>query len=1059
MESSYHLPPDIEELDSGFLGSEGGLAWSDDQVHAWTSPGTWTRLSDPPSSIEESYRASGGVLLETEDGALGFWALGAEEWSWWEGESELPFSNAYPPIGGRLVAEDQRGFNGLRLLVYCLTSNGMERETTVNEIPDPTEDSGFAFVHEVSEDASASAEPVPRLILLLGETLHWRSLSGEDGSFRTHNLSLEEEVRWFTDGFPPTIGGLLSGSRLLSGLPPQVCGNTLFLHRGSFDLKTTLEVDLEDGSVSATGLAPLSRSRAPWQAYADGRPGEIETFLNALDALPAPPEDHLAETVELIDVAVQEDGTVQAALTDCGIYAADGTCSVGSSDNLGSTDSEGGVQSDAPLSWRLWFGEKKAERDLYRKVANETDGQEVGVETLQVHVGADACARFFEELRSDDPPQSVTGDLDYNGETIRALFGPYGPDVADLVEAGLTDNYAAVRVAACIAAGARGGNHYSGSLYFLNRKPVPDSLLWPDRKALPREALWENLSHQTPEVRAAAAETCGFLRLAGSGDSLRPLLHDTPLLGSDTENVREMALEALRLIPEIPDSTTEDIENCVRSDPSPTIRQTAVRTLDSHCRGASSLDALIWALGDTAYKVGENMSDALIGHATALTPKQYRGLVNRWLLRYLGHRRGSGTITFENSFPDQLLGSILAQRLIPGDVRELRPESAEQLTLEDLNITEETLQMAPTALSISSVQTALFEETPLASSSEESSAAHNGAAEFERALKEHLAEKTFLDEIDDSTFNYESPAMQAAELTAAIYEHDPHLGRRLSALVLSELGLPSEETGGDAGGYRPLHTRLRDFSSESPHEKCHRYVQQLAEGDGAGGVLGRYVLAAEGDEKAEASLIDQLTAGRLNDVPIALPLLQKTSPFSTRPDAFAEESLLGPYFASEGIPIARRIEAFHNHYDSVGIVETDHIPRDQWVPFLDEYAGCSELLSWNDRHRAALNLARLGDQRGRPADLWAEKVDSINEVPDNEVSDYVRDRLWAGDDALWTEFWSRWPDEYWNWALYMLADRGDADAASRIEAALEDEAVPQQLATETIQEIRGRENP
>jgi hypothetical protein len=233
-------------------------------------------------------------------------------------------------------------------------------------------------------------------------------------------------------------------------------------------------------------------------------------------------------------------------------------------------------------------------------------------------------------------------------------------------------------------------------------------------------------------------------------------------------------------------------------------------------------------------------------------------------------------------------------------------------------------------------------------------------------------------------------------------------------------------------------------------------VQQLAEADGAGGVLGRYILAAEGDEEAEASLIDQLTAGTLHDVPMARPLLENTSPFSTRPDSFVEGKVLAPYLASEKISLARRMEAFQEHYYSSVPVETDHISRDQWVPFFDDCVGADELLSWDDRHGAALNLARLDDQHGRPAELWAERVDSIDEVPDDEWTDYVRDQLWAGDDALWTEFWSRWPDEYWTWALYMLADRGGDEAASRIEAALENDAFLEQPAKEALQEIRAR---
>lgn len=1046
MESAYHLPDGTDELEDGILSVDGGVAWSEGQAYAWSPSKTWMSLPAPPSSIEDGFRTSEGILVGTESDELGFWGFGDGGWSWWQDESECPFSEAHPPIGGRLIAEDQRGFNDLRLLVYRVTPDGLEQHTTVHDLPELPEGLEFAFVHVPPEDPSTSTTE-PHLVLLSGETLRWRPLSGEDGSFRTDHLSLEEEVRWFVDGFPPSIG------EFLSGLPPQVCGNTLFLHRGSFDPETTIAVGLDDGAVSATGLVPLGRSRAPWQSYADGRPGETETLLDAIDALPPPPEDYLADAAGLIDVTVQ-DGTLQAALTDCGIYVAEGE----------SPRPAGGIQSDAPLSWRLWLGKEGAERDLYRKVASELDGEEMGVEALQVHVGPDACGRFLEELRGDDPPRSIGDDFSYNGDPIRALFGPYGPDVADLVEAGLADDHAPVRVAACMAAGAkdaRDGNDFS-NLSILDREPVPDSRLWPNREALPREALWENLSHETLEVRAAAAETCGLLRLAGSGDSLQPLLHDTPLLDFDTESVRETALEALRLIPEIPDATTEDLEDCIRSDPSPSIRQTAVETLCPHCRGASSLEALIWSLGDTATTVADNMSDALIGQATALTPEQYHEFIDRWLLRYLGHRRDTERLTFEISFPEQLPGKILGQRLISGDVRELRPMmSADQLTLEDLNTTEETLQMAPAALSIAAVQAALFEEIPLASSPDESSPAHDSIAEFEGALEEHLAEKTFLDEIDDSTFNYQAPAMQAAELTAAIYEHDSRLGRRLAALVVSELGLPSEETGGDAGGYRPLHARLRDFSGESPHEKCHRYVQELAEANGAGRLLALYVLAVGGDADAEATLVEDFTAGGGNDVPMARPLLQHTAPFSRRGDAFVEETLLGPYISSDDVPLARRWEAsqdLHPGFKSLP-VEAEHISSEQWVTFFEECVAADDLLSWDDRHGTALHLAWLDGQRRRPAELWVERTDSITEVPDDEQPGYVRDQLWAGSNDLWAAFWEHWPDWYGHWALRMLADQGDAEAASRIEAVLEDETVPQQLATETIQAIRGRENP
>lgn len=1053
MERTYHLPSKVDELEGGILSSKGGLAWSKGRAYVWSPPDTWTSLPTPSSHVEDGFRTSKGVLTVAEDDELGFWGFGNEGWTWWKGESELPFSSAYPPIGDYFVAERRQKFDERRLLVYRVSKSGLEHRATVDDLPDLSGTVDLAFVH-VPAEASASAEVSPRLMLLSGEKLHWRPFTPGATSFQTAHLCIEKEVQWFVDGFfPPTIKGVFSA------FPPHLLGNTLFLHRGSTSPETSLAVDLEEHTVEATGLARLGRSVLPWKAYTDNEPNRIDALIDTLCALPSPDEERRAGAVELIDVEMKGE-TVNAVLSDCGICVGDNLPSVDISDPPNPVDSEKGLLRETPLTWRLWRDESRAEQALYRKVTSKIVGGELCVETLQVQVGIDACSRFLEELRGDNPPQSTAGDFGYNDRNIRNLFEPYGPEVADLVEEALTDEHAPVRVAACMAAGVTGDESPS-ILVVLDREPIPVSQLWPDRDALPRRDLWENLAHELPEVRKAAAKTCGLLRLSGSASYLQPLLHASPLLESDNEDVRETALEALRLIPEVPRPVIRDIEDCARSDPSAQIRSTAVESLAPHSGETRLLDTLIWVLGDTAPRVAGEIGNILTEEARRLTPDQYNELVDRWLLRYLGCRRGDDALTFETSFPEELPGNILGRRILPEEMRDLSPSMLlEDVELEDLNITEETLQIAPVALSLVLVQTAVFEETPLGASVGEDTAE---SSEFERKLKEHLSAKTFLGEIDNSTFDYQAPSMQAAELTASIYERDTRLGRRLAAIVLFEIGLPSQEEGSEnKDGYRPLHSRLRDLSGKSLHERCHRFVWELSDEDGTGRLLGLYVLAALGHKEAEESLINQYTTGRFTDVPIVWSLFQETLPFSKRPRAFAEGALLGPYLSCDNVPLARRWEAFQDLYLSPRseAVATDHIPADKWIPFFEECVGAENLLSWHDRHGAALHLAWLDNQHGRPAKLWAERIDSVDKVPGDERSNFIRDQLWAGDSEYWAAFWQEhWPEGCGDWALRMLTDQGDAKGASHIKAALEDEAVPQQLATKTIQEIRLRENP
>jgi hypothetical protein len=1046
MESSYHLPDGTDELEDGILSIDGGVAWSEGQAYAWSPSKTWMSLPAPPSSIEDGFRTSEGILVGTESDELGFWGFGDGGWSWWQGKSELTFPSAYPPIGDYLVVGGQQGLDSPRLLVYRISRSGLKRRAVADDLPETLD---FAFVH-IPADMDASDETASPLVLLSGKTLYWRPLTDNANSFQTKTLSLEKEARWFTDGFPPPIGGSLSGD------PPQVFGNTLILHRGMADLKTALAIDLEEGTVAATGLAPLGRSLAPWQAYAENRVGKIETLIDTLSALPPPSTDFLSDAAKLIDV-VQEEKTVQAVLTNCGVWTPDSKSLREVSGDVMSADSPGGVFGDVLLSWRLWLGENQIDRALYRKIPSKIANHEICVEPLQVQVGMEACDRFFDELRGENPPQSKAGNFDYSDRAIRALFEPYGPKAAASVESGLTDEHTPVRVAACMAAGLTNSDSPS-ILRLLDREPTPASCLWPTRDDIPREALWSSLAHGAPEVRKAAAKTCGLLRLSGSAPHLQSLLHTTPLLQRENEDVRETSLEALRLIPEASSSVVQAIEDCVRSDPSGRIRSTAVRSLAPHCRGPSSLDVLIWILGDTASRVTDDVRYALLEHAEALSPEQYAELVDRWLLRYVGHRRSSDASPFGRSFPEELPGNLIGMRVLTEEMVDISARTVflEDVELGDLSVTEETLQIAPTALLLAAVQAAVLEETPLQISSEEPSTETD---DLDHELEEHLSQETYLSEIDDSTFNYASPAMQAAEIAVSVYEHDARLSRRLAAFVLSELGLPHErEESEETADYRPLYSRLRDLSGESPHEQCHRLVQELSGENGAGRLLGLYVLAALGEEEAEESLVAQFTTGRLDDVPITWSLLQETTPFSKCPESFAEGTILGPYISCERVPLARRWEAFQDLYPrfrAVG-VDTDHISRDEWIPFFEECVGAEKLLSWHDRHGAALNLAWLDNQHGRPAGLWTERANSIDEVSNEERLDYIRDQIWTGNGEHWPEFWERWREEHGHWTFRMLADRGKAEAVSHIKAALEKEAIPQQPAAEALQAIKAR---
>jgi len=80
MSVPYHRPSDVDEFDDGCLTAEGGLAWTDSETYGWTESEGWISLS-APSAITGGFATPTGIIVGTEDDALGFWGFGARDWS------------------------------------------------------------------------------------------------------------------------------------------------------------------------------------------------------------------------------------------------------------------------------------------------------------------------------------------------------------------------------------------------------------------------------------------------------------------------------------------------------------------------------------------------------------------------------------------------------------------------------------------------------------------------------------------------------------------------------------------------------------------------------------------------------------------------------------------------------------------------------------------------------------------------------------------------------------------------------------------------------------------
>jgi len=123
MASPYVLPPDQNTLRGGCTTPDGTLTWHRDQAYVWTDPSEgWFALAAAPSRIIAGHAVPRGVIAHGND-AMGFWAYGDREWTWWR--DELAFQSITMPVNGWMLGQiPEEGGNECALL-HC-TEEGLQ---------------------------------------------------------------------------------------------------------------------------------------------------------------------------------------------------------------------------------------------------------------------------------------------------------------------------------------------------------------------------------------------------------------------------------------------------------------------------------------------------------------------------------------------------------------------------------------------------------------------------------------------------------------------------------------------------------------------------------------------------------------------------------------------------------------------------------------------------------------------------------------------------------------------------------------------------------------------
>jgi hypothetical protein len=1053
MPDLYTLPADEEHLDGGCTNANGTLVWTENRAYTWTVDAGWTILPSMPEHIIGGVAMDAGVLVGREDEHVGFWTYGTDDWAWWASGDDIGASGGFAPQADGWAFGIGDVFGDALTLLH-ITPQGPETVARLREAPigiDPVvwlgpKTEGDRFVQAIDDEVLYTLDvPLHDLQISPPCTERWSDTELEVQGPELPMWSLERPVEF------------LGGDVLLHG-----------------DYASTRRLDLHTGTLFPTGVVPLGTCPALWEAYASGDTETVARLVDSIRALavntdgsPRFPPDSLH------DVHAPE-GFLQSAVTSDGVLSqSDVPSPLSLSDRvalLNDTDAplwdvlypqNYGAWGNDLIAWDVWLERPRADTVTCRETC-DTMLSSLLPEALVARHGPEACRVFFEALRGPSPPTGPFDALDYREDRLRPLVEPYGPAVASVVTDALTDDSAAVRVAACLMAGASDEEDIASSIVPSDNEATPTSVLWPDRETIPRDAIVANLSHETHGVQAAAAKACRDLRLRDAAPSLQPLLHGTPMLHKGCTRARGAALRALVVCTDVPGEIGADVETLATTDPDDDLRRDAVEALDPLWQGPQTARAAIEALGDMDPFVAREASDVLESHGRHVSPELFRTMADRWLLQMIVVHQSS---VFRRDMPRFPAYVFMSKMMGPEGLEQIRSlvhdpfltDSERDAFRESADLSDDVLAVAPAGMLLPGLWATLVENEDVFDDS-----SPQGAQDV---LDDLLAD-TYLDELDESLItDAPSRTLGGARFALRVREHDPWLGTRLAAMATYVLGPPSEPVSSSStSDYEPLHQRLRAASSgRTPDSRCYELTQALAEESGTAGLIGNYILALHDDKTAEARMIETFAAGAAP--PVAWTLLYDCSPFDQRPDSFHHE-VLGAYLASSTLPLFRRLEAFDDLFFGFSMIDdedTRHISLEQWEIFLRECAGARALLDWNRRHTAAQHVYRWHDDPGPLQSLWAERGDSVDAIDSADRRAFARDHLWTdadldGDtrDTLWETFWNHETTRLSTWDLRMLADRGRPADADRIKRALADDNVASEPAQDAIRSIRTR---
>lgn len=1039
----------------------GTLAWCQDRAYTWVGPKEgWYALTPAPFRISSGFAVPKGVFVVGSSG-VGFWKYGAPDWAWWQ--DELPFPQMTLPVSGWLLGMVPEEEGSKHALLRC-AEEGLQ---WIDSAPAPSSPV-VCWVEDASSktvDATVGSENSQSTLYVVGNEIRTYNIPSGSGSL---TLTGRQEVETSRRRPPGHF-------KIDSDYPPQVVGDALFVH---YQHRGSIRIDLEEGTVTPLGVAPISKSDVLWTALERAEPEIVATIVDTVDALP--PASLLREragvSTQITDVHIEADGTVRSVLTRKGILpepdvpAAPNTSTrtESSSGQVREDKSGFGVRRHAPEAWGLWLGRHSAEVNTCHALCTSRSRQvqpidpsakgEFLAESLLEQVGDEALSRLIKILREAPPPKTSRAELDYsyNKVGLRQLAKACGASGNRVVEEALRDESVPVRIAACCAAGALSGAAAASKLWEIDTTSLGDSALWPSGpNAVPDDAIISNLTQGPPGLRLSAAEACARLNLPGTAKHLLPLLKETPLLGEGPIKMRETVMDAFRALPAIPEAAEEEIKRCARADPRRSVRTKAMRALGANNETITP-GVLVKGLGDVP-EVSHAAASVLPECTKQLSPRSFQDLADRWILHAIGAQKkpGSHSLAEDPPIPETLLEDILYGRLL--EENQLGPQAfwpADEIGLEGLSASSEWFEMASWGLSIKNVWRGVFEE-------DEENGDTSRSFEATEAVFEELQDVAFVDKQTQATrLTRRTDEDDLPRKVLAMCNRAPELGRRLAALTYCALGAPQnqDESSHPEAPHQPLHERLRSVSrGPPPRERMKRTVEtKLTEEEGAAGALGLYVLALRGDKRAEARLINRLADGDFVDTALVWSLLTQTEPFSTRGDEFLE-SVISPYLKSPKVPLSQRLAAFRDVFSWGEIRAEGTSIRDSiWQAFFSDCAGARELLPWVDRHKSALQLAHRNNQYDPLNTLWGEKASSVKGIPEEERYAYARDMLWAGAKNLWTELWARWPQEADVWGVRMLGSRGNLQSAQRIETAVKEKGISEREAQQAIERIKRR---